>query len=306
MRLVNRGDAPPQKQDFGLGYYTTYITLEGKKVATGVGSMDDGWDFTLYVNYYNTQNKTGGEPLAKFTKARITHELVNGKENGVLLYYTGEPGSDDPQQQAAAEQESKQNSREEIKKIAGLPKSEALPEIEATKVPFPETVYLADFTITAGGRLGAISHDGYAQGPGGGGKAEKDKPEYVGKLIYNVQLQVDDMGYATAVITLTDALGYPHTWRLEGFMGKEQPKKPPKKPQQHGDDCLCPVGTHDDDLAPVGWDDPPGTKPTKPADDDDLAPVGSDPPGTKPPKQEPKNPLDPDFTFDDDPLAPVR
>lgn len=258
MRLTNRGDMPPRRYTHPLGYYTTYIVLEGKKVATGVGSMDDGWDFTLYVNFYAFQDKIGLEPTFKFTESRITHELVNGTEKGVLVYYTGEPGSDDPEEQAAAEQKNKNDTKDEIRKVAGMPKDEALSEMEAAPVPIAQTVYLADFTITGNGTLGVDSHDGKLSSPGGSTVSEMDKPQFAGKLIYNVALKVDDFGYATAVITLTDALGHPHKWTLEGYMGAEQPQKPkkPPKPKPKEDDPLAPdkwpeIWPPEDDLAPV-------------------------------------------------------
>jgi hypothetical protein len=51
MYLENRGNAPPKFQDTGYNTHSFSVVLEGKKIATGVGSNDDAWDFTMYINY---------------------------------------------------------------------------------------------------------------------------------------------------------------------------------------------------------------------------------------------------------------
>ena len=267
MQLTNRGGMPPQFQDTGYNTLAYSIVLEGKKVATGVGSNDDAWDFTLYVYFNEEIYRTGIEPIFQYTPTSVTQEIVKGTEKGVLLFWTGDPDDEDPERQAAKKQEQKKNSLDQLNNLAGLPKGAVPPVPE--NIPFPQTMYLADFTITGNGYLGGATRDGWILCTVTGSRdvAEHTEPEFRGTLIYNVQLKVDDMGYATATITFTCSMGHGHQWKLEGYLGISQPQKPkkpptpPKPPKKPDDDDLAPLDTDPDDLAPLD---------TEP---DDLAPL---------------------------------
>jgi len=230
VRMTNRSNMPPQYQSSEYHYTTDSIILEGKKVATGINSDADAWDFTLYINHMFNQFYLG-DPTYKFalTFPRITHEIARGEEKAVLLYNTGDPQT--PEEAAQAQQERQQSTLSLIQKIADLPKAEAMAEMEVVEVPYPQTAYMADFTITGNGYMTGDSMDGTIQTPSGAETAEKDEPMYAGTLIYNVSLTIDDMGYARATINFTDALGFGHSWVVEGFLGTAQPQKPPKPPK---------------------------------------------------------------------------
>ena len=269
MQLTNRGNMPPQFQDTGYNKYTTIIALQGKKRAVGVGSNDDVWDFLLDVDAMEVIYKTGGEPFITVEVNPTTEELVTGRERGVLLYWTGDPDDEDPEEQARQKQGKKQDSLDKIKRASDMSKDEFEKERDDLKVPFPETVYMADFSIVAHGMSGPGTQGGYINVGGQYGGSEAPDPQYYGKITYNVQLTVDDMGYAKAVINFTDCNGYPRMWTLEGFIGTSK-NKPPKKPEPKKEDP-------DDDLAPLTNPDgslvTPNDSKKPPGWDDDLAPL---------------------------------
>jgi len=263
VRLTNRGNAPPQTYNYALGYQTTFIVLEGKKVATDIGASSDAdaWDFTLNVNYLHHQDKTGTEPYISFAWPRVTHEIAKGTEKAVLLYRTDGRENEDPLEEAARRQEQQKNINEAIRRVARLPKDDALRQMETERTPFPQTAYIADFTITGNGYLSDQTHDGKIRDFWGAETmSEHDDGQFVGTLIYKVSLTIDDMDYARAVITFTDSNGYPRQWTLEGYMGVAQPQKPPQRPKPPEKPDI----DYDDPFAPMRPKDPPEIDPNDP------------------------------------------
>jgi len=280
VRLTNRGNAPPQFYESFIGFNSQFVVLEGRRAATGIGSSSDAdaWDFTFYINNLHVlENRLDG---AEQILPQITHEVVNGTEKAVLLYRMGD--SEDPLEEAAKRQEQQKHLNDAIRRIAGLPKDDALRQMETERVPFPQTAYMADFTIKGNGSLTGSCQDGVSEAYGMQITHPHEPPQYVGAITYHVALTIDGMDYARAVVTFSDsAYGLNHTWVLEGHLGVAQPQKPPQRPKPP----KKPEIDWDDPFAPMRPKDPPEIDPNDP-----FAPLDTRNP--QPPEPDPFAPMD--------------
>ena len=295
IRLTNVGGSPPQMYTSSVGYNTHFVVLEGRKTATGIDSDADAWDFTLYINNLHVMDKR--LDTATQVQPKISHEIVRGTEESVLVYRLNDSGN--PQNDAAARQQHNQSTIETIRRIAELPKAEAMREMDALEVPFPQTAYMADFELTGYGAQTSSCQDGVYEIYGIQTSNPPEPAQYGGAIVYHVVLTVDDLGYATANVTFFDIYGMTHPWVLEGFLGTAQPQKPPKppKPPKPNDDWeFIPPEDYDDTFVPPDDYLPPKTDPDwEFVPPEDYLPPKTDPDWEFVPPDDylpPKNPLD--------------